>query len=316
MIKIGIIGSNFGTIGLLPAFKNIKNCKVIVISSGKDWRKILENKDLDAIAIAVPPNIQYQISKVAIKKGLHVFAEKPLTVNIKQARELVNLAKKYKVITAVDFIFPEIIEWQKVKELLHKKILGNLKHIAVDWQWLSGDIKYGRSTWRTDLKEGGGVLSFYFSHGLYYLENFAGKIKNIKTKFTNSKESKNGAEVGIDMQIVFKNGLTGEAHVFCNNKNTIKHQLRFICEKGIIILENKNAIVNKFIIKIQNKNGTKILKIKSEKDKKNEDERVKEVRKIVSRFIQSCSTKKQMSPSFMDGLRAQELIQIARKNKV
>src|SRR3989338_7798156 len=104
MLKIGIIGSGFGVIGLLPAFDSVKNCKVVAVCAKEsgplahyreqwgmkniytDWRLLLKNEDLDAIALAVVPSAQYQIAKVALKKGLHVFAEKPLTANLLQAR--------------------------------------------------------------------------------------------------------------------------------------------------------------------------------------------------------------------------------------
>lgn len=316
MIRIGMIGSNFGKVGLTPAFGSVKNCEVISLNTKDNWNKILNKKNLDAIALAVPPNIQYKIAKIAIKKGLHVFAEKPLTANLKQAQELLTLAQKHKVITGIDFIFPEIAEWRKVKELLEKEKFGKLKHISVNWQWLSSDIKYKRKSWKTNIKKGGGVLSFYFSHGLYYLENFAGKIKNIRTKLSYSKESKGSAEIGIDMEIKFENGATGDVHVFCNSRKFVKHKLVFECKKGTIVLENRNAVVDKFSINVHTEKDARQIKVKKNKNNKKEDERVKIVRILAKKFINSCISRKQMYPSFKEGLRVQELIELARKRKV
>lgn len=334
MLKIGIIGSGFGVISLMPAFDSIKNCEVIAVCAKKsgqlisycdrtgfkniytNWRLLLENEDLDAIALAVTPNAQYQIAKVAIAKGLHVFAEKPLTANISQARELFALAKKNKITHGIDFIFPEIAEWKKVKELIVRGTFSKLKHISVNWDWLSGDIKNKRSSWKTSVAEGGGALAFYFSHGLYYLEHFAGEITDIKSLFTNAKESINGGEVGVDMLLKFQHGITGNAHVSCNSRGLIRHQLIFQCENGVIVLENENAVVDKFIIKTYDQNGTKQLRVKKDKVQKNDDERVKVVRKLATRFINSCISKKQMSPSFKEGLRVQELIEMVRAGKI
>ncbi|MDO8552908.1 MAG: Gfo/Idh/MocA family oxidoreductase [bacterium] len=315
MLRVGIIGSGFGVIGLKPAFESVSGCKVIGVCEGRnEWRAFLENESIDAIAIAVPPQAQYIIAKAAIKKGLHVFAEKPLAANLKQARELYALAKKKKVITGIDFIFPEIAEWKKVKELLDKNTSGALKHISVNWNWMSGDIRYGRRTWKTSVKDGGGALSFYFSHGLYYLENFAGKIRETKTLFTHSPKSLNGGEVGLDMLVKFQNGATGDVHVSCNTPGIIRHRLMFVCERGIITLENKNAIVDNFAVKIQNEKGEKTVKIKKDNGRKQEDERVKIVRKLAKKFVVACTRKEQMEPSFADGLRVQELIQKIRNS--
>ncbi|MEN9582744.1 MAG: hypothetical protein RL641_698 [Candidatus Parcubacteria bacterium] len=317
MIKIGIIGTHFGKVGLLPAFNSVKGCKVIgVYSKGKngkyEWQKALASGELDAVAIATPPNEQYKIAKTAMQNGLHVFAEKPLATNVTQAKELLTLAKKNKITHGIDFLFPEIAEWKKVKEMLDKKMFGELQHISVNWNWLSGDIKYERSSWKTSVKDGGGILSFYFSHGFYYLEHFAGKIKSIKTVLTHSKESKNGAEVGADMLFTFANGATGNAQIACNSRGEIGHRLEFQCDNGNIVLENEHAVVDGFSIIIQSNGTEKQIRVKKNAGKKNEDERVKIVKIMAQRFVTACQQKKQMSPSFTEGLRVQELIEKAR----
>ena len=317
MLKIAIIGGGFGTIGLLPAFRSIKRCEVIATCEKREeWLALLGRKDIDAVAIAVPPNAQYQIAREAIKKGLHVFAEKPLAANFAQAKELFALARRKKIVHGIDFIFPEIAEWKKVKELLGDRTFGKLQHVSVNWDWQSGDIRLGRKTWRTDLKEGGGALSFYFSHGLFYLEHFAGRIREVKSVFTNSPRSLNGGEVGVDILLRFESGATGYAHISCNSPGRVAHSLVFECERGVIVLENKNAVVDNFVIKTYDKDGETVVRIKKEKDRKNEDERVKAVRKLAQRFVDACLQNKQMHPSFKDGLRVQELVEKIRKNLI
>jgi len=313
VLNVGIIGSHFGLIGLKPAFGSIQNCRVVGVCGGReDWGTFLQRNDIDAVALAVPPKAQYEIAKVAIQKGLHVFAEKPMAANLAQAKELYALAKKKKVVTGIDFEFPEIAEWKKVKELLDKKKFGALKHVSVDWDWQSGDLKYGRKTWKTDAKEGGGALSFYFSHGLYYLERFAGKIQKTQAVFSHSPLSLNGGEVGVDMLLKFKSGVIGNVHVSCNSPGLVRHRLMFTCERGIIVLENRNAIVDNFDIKTFGPHGTHVVKVKKDKGRKGEDERVKTVRKLAKRFVDACTRKKKMFPSFADGLRVQELIEKIR----
>ena len=312
-MKIGIIGSGFGTIGLRPAFESIDGCKVVgVCAKRTDWRAFLDENDLDAIALAVPPKAQYEIAKTAMERGLHVFAEKPLAANLAQAKQLYALAKKKRVTHGIDFIFPEIAEWKKVKELLDRKTFGTLRHVSVDWNWQSGDIKYGRRTWKTSIEEGGGALSFYFSHGLYYLEHFAGEIQKTRAFFSHSPLSLNGGEIGIDMLLKFKTGVTGNVHVSCNSPGFIRHRLTFICERGVIVLESRNAIVDNFVIKTYSTAGERLVKVKKDQGRRGEDERVKIVRKLAGRFVAACKSDKQMAPSFADGLRVQELIEKIR----
>jgi predicted dehydrogenase len=335
MLKIGIIGSGFGLYGLLPAFNSIKNCQVVCICGERtgrlekycasiglkniytNWEDMLKNEELDAVALAVPPGVQYTIAKVAIKKGLHVFAEKPLAANLKQAKELFELAKKEKIVTTVDFIFPEIEQWQKVKQLLNKEIYGKLKNISVAWDFLSYDIKNKISSWKTESKNGGGALSFYFPHSLYYMEYFGGEILSLKSQFGYSAESKNGAEVSVDLLLKFKNGILGQAHIRCNNPYLNCHQLVFVCERAVIVLENKNSHTENFSVKIFSRGQIKHLsESKPRASDKNEDERVKYVKKIATKFVAGCLKNSQVTPSFKEGLRVQELVEKIRQEQI
>ncbi|KKU52136.1 MAG: hypothetical protein UX74_C0015G0008 [Parcubacteria group bacterium GW2011_GWA2_47_10b] len=330
MLKIAIIGSGFGQYGLLPAFRSIKNCDVVAICGRKrkqlvtyckkvglkniyhDWQSLLKNEKLDAVALAVTPRAQYTIAKYAIKKGLHVFAEKPLAVNVSQAQELLSLAQKKRIVHGIDFIFPEIAAWKKVKELIDRRAFGELNHISVNWDFLSYNVKNKISSWKTSTEEGGGALSFYFSHGLYYLEYFTGKILNVKSVFTRSKEGIGNAEIGIDMVLEFENNVTGHAHINCNSHGLIRHQIILQCENGVVVLENKNSFVDNFTIKTYSEDGVKHLKVLKDRGRRNEDARVKIVRKLAARFVSACVRNKPMFPSFKEGLEVQKLIERIR----
>lgn len=334
MIKVGIVGSGFGLYGLLPAFNYTPGCKVVAICGRKterlvnycqsiglkkiytDWQNMLDEEELDALAIAVTPNAQYEIAKVAIEKNLHIFAEKPLAATLTQSRELLRLATRKKITHAIDFIFPEIEAWKKVKQLIDKKMYGKLEQIDLKWDFLSYDIKNRISSWKTDVALGGGALSFYFSHCLYYLEYFAGKILSFKSSLFYSKESMNRGEVGLELILKFKNNITGQAHFSCNNRDLYKHQLIFRCENGSIILENEKSITSNFIIKIYMKNNIKRMPVPKETIINNEDERVRLVKKIAARFIDACIHRKQITPSFKEGIRVQELIEMIRTSHV
>ncbi len=330
MLKVAIIGSGFGTIGLLPAFDSIPGCRIVAICAKPseqltkectkrrvqnvytDWRLLFKNEDIDAVAIAVTPKAQYGIAKVALKKGIHVFAEKPLTANLKEAKELLALAKRKKITHGIDFMFPEIAAWRKAKDLIDSETFGALRHISVTWVWQAGDIRYERSTWRTDVKEGGGALSFYFSHGLHYLEHFCGKITDARAMSSYSKKSANGGEVGIDMLLTFKKGVTGDVHVSSVSPGRVRHELVFECERGVITLSADNAIVDNFILTTHSNHEEKRVVVQEDRGKKGEDERVKAVRKLAKRFVDACATKSQMTPSFAEGVRVQEMIDFIR----
>jgi predicted dehydrogenase len=59
-----------------------------------DYRKLLENKDLDAVVIATPDHWHALQCIDACDAGLHVYVEKPLSITIKEGRAMVNAQKR------------------------------------------------------------------------------------------------------------------------------------------------------------------------------------------------------------------------------
>ncbi len=61
-----------------------------------DYRRILDNKDIDAVIISTPDHWHARIAVDACEAGKHVYCEKPLTLTVKEGRAIVNAARKHK----------------------------------------------------------------------------------------------------------------------------------------------------------------------------------------------------------------------------
>jgi len=70
-----------------------------------DWQTALDTLELDAIVVATPAETHYPIIRVALIKGLHVLAEKPLTLTVAESIELCELAQKNNVQLVVDHTY-------------------------------------------------------------------------------------------------------------------------------------------------------------------------------------------------------------------
>ncbi len=76
-------------------FKKFPNASV-----WKDFRKMLDKqKDIDAVIVATPDHTHTVAAMAAMKRGKHVYVQKPLTRMVGEARALTEAARKYKVAT-------------------------------------------------------------------------------------------------------------------------------------------------------------------------------------------------------------------------
>jgi len=90
----------------------------------KDYEEMLEH--VDAISIAVPTFLHYEIAKKAISKKVNILIEKPLSDNIQKCQKLIDLAKKGNVTLAVGHIERHNPVVAYAKKAIVDKLWGNL----------------------------------------------------------------------------------------------------------------------------------------------------------------------------------------------
>ena len=93
-----------------------------------DWEEIIKIPNLQAIVIATPATTHYQLIKNALEKGYHVLAEKPLTIDPEECRELCHLAEYQQLILMVDhtYLFHPAVE--KGQTVMENGTLGKLHY--------------------------------------------------------------------------------------------------------------------------------------------------------------------------------------------
>lgn len=94
-----------------------------------DYKKIVKNPSITAIALAVETSAHYDLAKDAILAGKHAYIEKPFTDNVKQALELQKLAEEKGVRIHVDHIMVYHPAIRKIKEIIDAGELGEINWI-------------------------------------------------------------------------------------------------------------------------------------------------------------------------------------------
>lgn len=90
------------------------------------------DKDVDGLIICTPNYTHIDIVREAIKSGKHIMLEKPMTTNLEDAYEVVQIAKDYKSIFQIglQYRYKAIYE-EAIHEALERKSLGDIKTISI-----------------------------------------------------------------------------------------------------------------------------------------------------------------------------------------
>ncbi len=122
-----------------------------------DHNELLGDRDVDAVAIITPPAEHVALAIDAILAGKHVIIEKPLCLDLGEARNLIAEAKKSPVIVMQSFH----MRWHRLileaRTMVNKGQLGEIESIRSVW---NSPINYDGSLapWRYDRTQGGGAL--------------------------------------------------------------------------------------------------------------------------------------------------------------
>ncbi len=94
-----------------------------------DWRKMLDQKDLDAVVICTADHTHAFVANWALNRDLHVYCEKPLAITVEEARTVrANwLTKKGKLATQVGMQRHANPNFNRVRELIRDGAIGELK---------------------------------------------------------------------------------------------------------------------------------------------------------------------------------------------
>ena len=333
LLKVGILGAGNAGSSHAAAYSRLPDVEVAGLWSrtrtraeelaGKldqsglkvydDWQEMIEQGGLDAVSIAVPPALRREPIAAALEQGLHVLTEKPFTIHLSEARELAQLAEEAKTIAAVSFNWRYApgsqVTWRAVQE----GTIGQILHISMQWRFrLTLDVQVASDLtshiWHADM--GGGFMREGGSHefdrarflaGLEFTK-VVGRLPAIPYPGTDADESYlliaelSSGGLGSFLgrftpgQGERRSVLYGDEGTLISTLNTVVRQRRDdhepvsldipeedLCPEGIILIQHTwNRLISDFISAIRQGDLT---------------------RELVPHL-----------PTFVDGLRVQELI--------
>jgi UDP-2-acetamido-3-amino-2,3-dideoxy-glucuronate N-acetyltransferase len=125
-----------------PSAKVRKDVKAAYkgVATTKDYESLLGDKKIHAVALASPAAQHYAMAKAALTADKDVFVEKPLSLRVPEAEELVALARKHKRILMVGHILEYHPAIRKLKEFVDSGEIGEI-HYAYSTRLNLGKVR-------------------------------------------------------------------------------------------------------------------------------------------------------------------------------
>jgi predicted dehydrogenase len=334
LVRIGIIGCNFGRLVHLPAFRRDSRCEVVALA-GRDgpraaelataagipmafghWQDLVEHPNIDAVAIATLPSLQPAIAIRALELGKPVFAEKPMAADLPGAQRMARVAEASGRTTMLDFEFCEVLTWRQAKQLLEQGAIGRLRHIGVNWQVENYATQMRIKSWKSLGEEGGGALGNFVSHCFHYLEWFCGPIGGISTRLSCLPDDPT-METNAHISMEFQSGAAGHVTMSCASYLGSGHRLEFYGEDGTLTLVNESAdYMRGFRLSVGRRPaGTlTLIEVDDPLDRSfPADGRIAPVSRMAADFLDGIERGLPTSIGFAQGLRVQALLDAARR---
>nr|WP_304219708.1 Gfo/Idh/MocA family oxidoreductase [Fredinandcohnia onubensis] len=171
-IKVGVIGTGFIGPTHIEAIRRLGFVDVVGIAGSslqkaeekanelgipkayKDYKEMLLDEEIKVVHNCTPNHLHYEINKEIILAGKHVVSEKPLAMDSQESSDLLELARKHRIVHAVNFNYRQFPSVQNLHVKIQNGDLGkvNIVHGGYLQDWLLYETDYN---WRMNSKLGG-----------------------------------------------------------------------------------------------------------------------------------------------------------------
>ena len=147
-IKIGVVGCGYWGPNLIRNFRSLPECSMKVMCDLSEDRlkhlrsvypdvvgetrfeQLVNDANLDAIIVATAVKLHFPMAKASLLAGKHTLIEKPMAFSTSECEELIAIARKQGVVLMVGHTFLYSAPVRKIKEIVDRGDLGEIRYIA------------------------------------------------------------------------------------------------------------------------------------------------------------------------------------------
>ncbi|MDD2710605.1 MAG: Gfo/Idh/MocA family oxidoreductase [Verrucomicrobiae bacterium] len=209
----------------------------------RDAGEMFNSGTIDAVLIATPHYSHTTLGISALKKGLHVLVEKPISVHKADCEKLLEAHRGKKQVFAAMFNLRCTSIYKKIRHLVTSGELGEIRR--VNWiitNWFRTEAYYASGGWRATWGgEGGGVLLNQCPHNLDLFQWMFGMPDRVRGFCQFGRYHKIEVEDDVTAYFEYKDGKTG-VFVASTGEAPGTNRLEVTGEKGRLVFENNKIL--------------------------------------------------------------------------
>lgn len=195
-VRIGIIGTSgwtefmyYSTLAQFPAAKLVAACgrnqdrakslaaKYAIPQVYADYKKMIAESDLDAVIIAAPDDLHYEMVMEAAKAKKHILCDKPLSLTAEESKKMLAAVQKAGVQHSTLFTYRWMPFFRYVSDLLKQGVVGEVYN--AEFRYISGYARKPDYLWRLDKLRANGALGDIGSHMIDLAHWLVGDISSV-----------------------------------------------------------------------------------------------------------------------------------------
>lgn len=174
----------------------------------EDFDRMLAETQPDALVVATPSKLHSSMVENALSRGIHVFCEKPLVLDVSDGERLTAMAERRGLVTQVGYHYRFVGAFREAARIVAAGGLGRVHHVRVE-AYGPVVLREKGSTWRGVKADGGGALYDYACHAVDLVNYVIGVPDSVDGVVRNSVFSRD-VEDEIYCTLRYANGASGQ----------------------------------------------------------------------------------------------------------
>lgn len=277
-VKWGIIGVGDVTeVKSGPAFNKVENSQILMVmrrnlDKAQDYAKrhhidqytnnaddILNHPEINAVYIATPPSSHAEYTIKAAKATKHVYVEKPMAKTYTECLNMIEACRENGVKLFVAYYRRELDYFKKIKEIIEKNTIGDIKFVDIKLFFPPNKDDYNRDNlpWRVKPEiAGAGYFYDLAAHQFDFLDYIFGPIKSASGNSANQLGLYEAEDI-VSASFLFESNIIGKgAWCFTMENGERIDQIIITGSKGKIIFSFFEPVPIKIITKEKNESIT------------------------------------------------------------